>query len=185
MDDIEAMSIAANSLAHRLRFVTAENQLDESSCDGWTVYDLVNHVNGGGHRYLLLMRGAKPEDLTPTRSQDHVGSNPEASFWEWQDQLANEFAAVDVLEKIVEHPAGKRTAGELLGMRVLDLTLHSWDLARSLGLPEDIDASLAQHILNRHMSTVDDLQKKGMYGPVGNDPVLSPMHELLQRTGRK
>ncbi|MGD1238805.1 maleylpyruvate isomerase N-terminal domain-containing protein [Mycobacterium paraseoulense] len=35
----------------------APGDLDKpSGCDGWTIADVVNHVAGGGHRYVMLLQ---------------------------------------------------------------------------------------------------------------------------------
>jgi hypothetical protein len=47
---------------------------------GWTVFDLVNHVIGGGLRYRMILDGADQQAMAATRDQDHVGADPAASY---------------------------------------------------------------------------------------------------------
>jgi len=157
---------------------------EPSSCAGWSVYDLINHVNGGGHRYQMLLRDADAAALAATRSQDHVKSDPDGSFWHWQRPLAEEFAAEGALSRIVHHPVGDRSGQDLLGMRILDVTLHAWDLARSLHLDEQLDPALVDHLLSRQMHLVEELRDRGLYAPVRDGAQSTPQHELLARTGR-
>jgi uncharacterized protein (TIGR03086 family) len=178
------MDVAAAELTARLRLLPPQRLETESSCSGWSVRELVNHVNGGGHRYLLLLRGAAAEELAATRSEDHVGSDPAGSFRRWQAPLAAEFAAQGALTRVVHHPVGDRSGADLLGMRVLDLTLHAWDLARSVGLEERLDPELCAHVLASHMHLVEELRAAGLYAaPRDGDPS-DPQTELLLRTGR-
>ncbi|MGD1257948.1 maleylpyruvate isomerase N-terminal domain-containing protein [Mycobacterium seoulense] len=41
----------------RYSFGSGPGDLDKpSGCDGWTIADVVNHVAGGGHRYVMLLQ---------------------------------------------------------------------------------------------------------------------------------
>lgn len=61
VDDSEALDLAGAALEYRPSAV-GDHQLERlSSCREWSIYDLVNHVNGGGHHHLLIMRGAPAE----------------------------------------------------------------------------------------------------------------------------
>jgi uncharacterized protein (TIGR03086 family) len=186
VDDLEALDAAGVALEQRLAAVRDDHLQRRSSCSGWSVYDLINHVNGGGHRYLLLMQGAPAERLAPTRTQDHVRPDPLDAYRQWQRPLTSAFAQPDALDRVVHHPVGDRSGLDLLRMRALDLTLHAWDLARSLDLDEALDQHLTEHLLGHCMYLVDELRDHGLYAAAGEQahtPV-SPPQELLRRTGR-
>src|SRR5690242_12550845 len=68
VDDLQALELAGRSLERRLAAVQVDVLQQPSSCSGWSVYDLINHVNGGGHRYLLLSRGAAAAEVDATRT---------------------------------------------------------------------------------------------------------------------
>jgi uncharacterized protein (TIGR03086 family) len=186
VDDLKALEIAGLSLERRLSEVGDDQLARPSACTGWSVYDLVNHVNGGGHRYLLLLRGAPADQLAATRTQDHVRPDPLLAYRRWQRPLVEAFAEPDALHRVVHHPVGDRSGLDLLRMRTLDLTLHAWDLARSLGLDDTVDAQLCGYLLSDCMRLVEELRGHGLYAPAGEPPTgqVSLQHELLQRTGR-
>jgi uncharacterized protein (TIGR03086 family) len=146
----------------------------------------VNHVNGGGHRYLLLMQGAVAEELAATRTEDLVRPDPVQAYRRWQRPLTAVFAEPGALERVAHHPVGDRSGLDLLRMRMLDLTLHAWDLARSLGLDETLDPEVAGHLLSTCTYLVDELRGHDLYAVAGaqdGDPI-APERELLRRTGR-
>jgi uncharacterized protein (TIGR03086 family) len=186
VDDLQALEIAGVALENRLSAVQPDHLEQPSSCSGWSVYDLVNHVNGGGHRYLLLMQAAPAEQLAATRTQDHVRPDPLDAYRRWQRPLAAVFSQPDALGRVAHHPVGDRSGLDLLRMRTLDLTLHAWDLARSLGLDETLDPELTGHLLSHCMYLVEELRGHGLYAPAGEesgDPS-SRQRELLRQTGR-
>ena len=185
LDELTALDVAGRELERRLADVPLDRLDQPSSCAGWSVYDLVNHVIGGGHRYLLLMRGASADQLAPTRTQDHVHPDPVTSYLSWEEPLRSAFQEAGAFQRVVHHPAGDRSGLDLLRMRTLELTLHAWDLARSLGLDESLDDELAGYLLDQSLHLVEDLRGKGMYGPDrGAGDADSPQAALLRRTGR-
>ncbi len=186
MDDLEALGLAGAALESRLSAV-GDDQLERpSSCSGWSIYDLVNHVNGGGHRYLLLLREAPAEQLAGTRAQDHVRPNPLDSYRHWQRPLVAAFTEPHALTSVVHHPVGDRSGLDLLRMRTLDLALHAWDLARSLDLDETLDPQLIGHLLEHCLYLVEELRGHGLYAPTTQQhpEPSAPLRELLRHTGR-
>lgn len=185
MDDLGALEAAGRELERRLPAVRHDLLDRPSSCSGWSVYDLVNHVNGGGHRYLLLLQGAAAGDLATTRTQDHVRPDPLPAYLRWQRPLAAAFAEPGALDRTVHHPVGDRSGLDLLRMRTLDLALHAWDLARSLGVDDTLDAELSAHLLGHCTDLVEELRGHGLYagpGEPGDD--VSSQLALLRLTGR-
>lgn len=167
---LQALEAAGRALEQRLAPVGDDKLDGPSSCGGWSVYDLVNHVNGGGHRYLRLMQGAWAEQLTPTRTRDHVRPDPVEAYRRWQRPLTAAFTEPGALDRIVHHPVGERSGLDLLRMRTLDLTLHAWDLARSLDLDLQLDEELSTHRLTHCLYRVDELRGHGLYGSSGEQP---------------
>lgn len=173
-------------MEYRLAAV-GDHQLEQpSSCRGWSIYDLVNHVNGGGHRYLLLLQGAPAEQLAGTRTQDHVRPDPLETYRHWQRPLVAAFAESGALTRVVHHPVGDRSGLDLLRMRTLDLALHAWDLARSIDLDETLDPQLVGYLSEYCLYLVEELRGYGLYAPTTpqHSEPSSPLQELLRQTGR-
>jgi uncharacterized protein (TIGR03086 family) len=126
------------------------------------------------------------EELTATRTQDHVRPDPLDRYRHWQRPLAAVFAEPDALDRVAHHPVGNRSGLDLLRMRTLDLTLHAWDLARSLGLDETLDPELSGHLLSHCMYLVEELRGHGLYALAGEQDggPTAPGRELLRLTGR-
>jgi uncharacterized protein (TIGR03086 family) len=53
------------------------------------------------------------------------------------------FRGAGALDAVVDHSARSITGAEFLAMRVFDVTVHAWDLARATGGDERVDEGLA------------------------------------------
>src|SRR5262249_54463117 len=131
----------------RLRLVGPEDWQRPTPCSEWDVRALANHVVGGNRRYVMLLHSASAAEVGATRTLDHLGDDPVASFATTADALAASFTEDGALSGIGHPPAGDRTGAQLLGMRVTDLTVHAWDLARAVGADESLDAVAVEFAL--------------------------------------
>lgn len=55
-------------------------------------------------------------------------------------------------------PVREMTGLELLRMRVLEQTLHSWDLAASLDLDDDLEQDLTDYLLREGIDLIRELR---------------------------
>jgi uncharacterized protein (TIGR03086 family) len=155
-----------------------------SSCDGWSIADLIGHVNGGGHRYLLLIEGAPLATVEATRNEDYLTPDPVLRFHIYEDPLRRAFADRSRWERQINHRAGPRSIRTLLLMRELELTLHGWDLLDSVGATTCIDEDLATLLLAEAMPIVDELRALDMYKPARARATGSAGQRLIAATGR-
>ncbi|WP_341264552.1 TIGR03086 family metal-binding protein [Gordonia hydrophobica] len=136
-----------------------------SGCGDWTIRELVDHVAGGGERYRILLDGGSAEDTAATRGLDYVGDDPIGTFWEHEHRLRESAERVD-LSRLVDHRAGKRSGAELMVLRILELTVHSKDLADALGTPWRPGDELTDFLLREAAEVVDQMRDLGHIGPV-------------------
>ena len=104
------------------------------------------------------------------------------------DRQAQAFAAPGALDATVHHPMLDMTGADLLGHRVVDLTVHAWDLARSLGGDEHLDPSLVAFAWESLRPIAPVIGQIGVFGTgpsgqVGDDAPLA--QRLLDLTGRR
>lgn len=184
MEIDEALDQAEQLWVDALSSVGAGDLVKPSGCDGWTIADLVNHVAGGGHRYVMLLQGENAGATALTRNNDYIGSDAVAQFWRYEQKL-REVAAVADLGVTVDHRAGPRSGMTLLNMRVMDLTLHAKDLCDGLGRRWEPSDDLATYLLQEVASTIDELRSKGLFGPVTTVRSAAPADRLLALAGRR
>src|SRR3954468_10206086 len=182
-DPLELLVVANDEFARRLRLVEPDDWRRPTPCSEWDVRALVNHVVGANVRYQLLLRGASVEQVEATRTVDHLGDDATESFLATADRLVACFREDGALDVVAHHVTGDRTGRELLSMRILDVAVHSWDLARAIGADEDLDDDVVAFLL---AYTADlDLGPR-QFAPADADVPRDafPQDQLLHRLGR-
>ena len=147
MNNFEALAVANAEFERRLRLVTADGWDRPTPCTAWDVRALVNHVVGGSIRHTMLLRGASAAEVEATRDQDHLGDDAVTAFISGADMLLAEFRRPGALERVVQHPIGDKSGRELLGMRIYDVTVHTWDLACGIDADRALEPALVQRTL--------------------------------------
>lgn len=139
MDNIAALPIAAAHFEAVTALVTSGDLAKPTPCGDWTVQQLLDHVVGGNAMAAALIGGATREDAIALLTTAVAGNNPLAAVQDSMRAQAAAFADPAALELTVQHPAMDMPGSQLLGFRVGDLLVHSWDLARAIGADETLD----------------------------------------------
>lgn len=143
MEPLDAFDRAAAAATAIVAGITDDQLALPSPCTEWTVRELVNHLVTGNLMSVAIVEGR----AHPDRNVDRLGSDPKAVFAE---SLAASRAALHqpgLLERTVTTPMGEAPGAVLVQMRVAELLVHGWDLARATGRSTDIDAELAGSVL--------------------------------------
>jgi uncharacterized protein (TIGR03086 family) len=184
-DAIGLLVAADDEFARRLRLVGPDDWRRSTPCSEWDVRALVNHVVGANVRYQMLLQGAPTEQVEATRTVDHLGADPVASFVATADGVVAGFSEDGALERITHHAAGDRAGRELLAMRILDAAVHGWDLARAIGADETLDDDVVAFLLE-YTAGLDLGPRQRAFAPADADVPrnASPQDQLLHRLGR-
>jgi uncharacterized protein (TIGR03086 family) len=146
--------------------VLPEQLEDPTPCTEWNVRQLLNHIVGGNRSFIAMQTGGGPID----RSADYLGADPLAAFRTSLAELRAVFAADGALERIVPTPFGEAPAAVLVNMRVNEMMLHGWDVARATGQSTDLDPELAAECLEEFRALRATGRGKGMF----HDPTEAP-----------
>jgi len=146
----------------------------ETSCDGWDVRTLLNHMLET-QRYFVA--AASGEDAAPPASTppELLSDDPVADFERGRANMLSTFEKPGIIEK----------TGPSLGIAFSDQLLHGWDLAKATGqdttMPENLPAAAYEAIHGRFT----DEQRKGVFKPEVDVPRnASAQDRLLAYTGR-
>src|SRR5262245_47450091 len=183
---LDLLSRADDGFAQRLALVRPGQWAAPTPCAGWDVRALVNHVVGANRRYTMLLHGATTDEVEATRAVDHLGDDPVTSFAATAAELKAAFAEPGAMTRTAYHRAGGRTGAQLLEMRVLDIAVHTWDLARAIGVGE----SLAPDVVAFGLALQDPLDAGREHGACAPPPGKTPANSsaqarLLHLAGRR
>jgi uncharacterized protein (TIGR03086 family) len=183
---LDLLSRAHDGFAQRLALVRPGQWAAPTPCTEWDVRALVNHVVGANRRYTMLLHGATTDEVEATRAADHLSGDPVTSFAATAAELTAAFAEPGAMARTAYHRAGERTGAQLLEMRVLDIAVHTWDLARAIGASESLDPGVVAFALTLQ-DTFDAARQRGAFAPPpGNTPADSSAQAcLLYLAGRQ
>jgi len=158
------------------------DQLDNPTpCTDWTVRQVLNHLVGGTRMFLALQTGGPPVD----RSADFLGDDPAAAFNDGVADLRDAFAEEGALDRIVAAPFGPQPGRALVAMRVNEMLLHAWDVARATGQPTDLAPDLAAPAIEQFRAMRASGRGAGMFADPQPAPEgASPMDQLAAAAGR-
>ena len=103
-----------------------------SSCSEWTALDVVGHVGTAVGFGTEILCGGQPVWAPSDPPGANVVGDPR-SWWDALVDPARQAVANVDLTMVVESSVGRRTVGGGLSFPALDLFVHAWDLARSIG----------------------------------------------------
>ncbi|MCW2811190.1 MAG: hypothetical protein JWP61_1648 [Friedmanniella sp.] len=184
--DLGALVSADQRFLAVLAAVTPDDYGRPTPCEDWTVLQLVDHVVVGNLWAALILggmdgRAAFDEVLARELASDRRAEGTAAAA----RQEAAFTAATP--ETLVSHRAGPMPARFFLGLRTADVVVHTWDLCRAVGAPEDIPAELVTAALPPFEAQRERLVGSGLFGrgADGAPPAGSDQERLLHLTGRR
>ena len=110
-------------------------------CTEWDVRALINHVVGGNLRFAAMVTGEPAPG-----GDDVLGGDPLASFRDSFGRLCEAFDRPDFLGQVFPTPLGEGPGTLLVELRVVELTVHTWDVAAAIGRPRDLDPELVAFV---------------------------------------
>lgn len=149
---------------------------------GWTARDVVGHLVEWFPGFLTGGAGLSWDvGPAPAVADDPVGA--------WRAQavaVQNLLDAPESADRVVNSPLGELTLAQTLSrIYTPDVFMHTWDLARATGQPEDLDPDLAAEML-AGMEPMDQmLRDSGQFGPRVAVPAdADPVTRLMAFIGR-
>jgi uncharacterized protein (TIGR03086 family) len=160
-------------------------------CTGWTVRELLAHQLGQDRAFTAALHGGSRAvaDWVPAAVGDDVPGPSLAALDEQQRALE---AFGDPAERTIWMPeilpGSPLTATGALSAHLIDLVVHSWDLAVSITAPLEVDDDLVSLCLGVARAIPDDPERRGPGHafdrglPVPDQP--GAFEEVLMRLGR-
>ena len=162
----ERFRSAAAAFTARVDGVPAGAWDAPAPCEGWVARDVVRHMVEWMPAFLESA-GGPPLEVTAD-----VDDDPAAAWAQLRDGLQGMLDDPAVAASELSHPqAGTHPFGAGIDMFfTADVFMHTWDLARATGQPEQLDEEMAAEML-AGMEPMDQLlRQSGHYGPKVEPP---------------
>lgn len=188
MDPFKMLARARTQFQHRLDAVNADQWALRTPCDEWDVRGLINHVVTADTTTVRLLNGATREATVAMIGVDHLGADPLGAYARSAEAQAAAFGVPGALERIVPHPAFDMPGSQLLDFRVGDTLLHAWDLARAIGVDEQLDGGVVEFVWLSLSPLGELLSTTGAFGAGGSgalDDNAPLQRRLLDLSGRR
>ena len=169
----------AEGFTARVEAVPADAWDRPSPCEGWTARDVVAHLADSAR--MFLGRGGVELPEGPSATED-----PPASWAHTRDAVLGALEDPEVAGRSFETGMGEMTVEEMLGcFGVGDVLVHTWDLARSVGLDDTLDPEEVRRLLES-MEPNDEMMRQGTaFGPKVDVPAgADEQTRLIAFTGR-
>lgn len=158
-------------------------------CTDWDVRQLLNHLANGNVVFAGVADHTRPSGpVSPAeRAVDRLGDDPAAGFRATGARMHEAFLTPGFLDGRVDTPMlGEQPGTTVVHMRINELLIHGWDLARAIGRPPDLPEDLAEGALILWQTRLADRPREGMpFGvpqPVADDaPAIDRLAAFLGR----
>jgi uncharacterized protein (TIGR03086 family) len=158
-----------------VKAVPADKWDAPAPCEGWTARDIVRHLTS----WMPGMFLGQQEPTGPS-----VDDDPVAAWSHLHERLTALTQEADFDTRMA---GDRKLADALSSFGIGDIFLHTWDLARATGLPEELDPEIV-HEMYEGMSSIDDemLRGSGQFGPRVEVPDdASEQDKLIAFIGRR
>lgn len=140
-----------------------------SPCDGWSVFDVVDHVVMGDRFAVRVLGGATLGeavsglvglDTDPQGAPGEVARVGEAALE----------AFASSLDVVVDHPAGAISGRRFIGFRIIDYLGHTWDVARGIRQPRVLDPAAVEVGIRVALAEEAQLETSDHFETVAGEP---------------
>ncbi|MGX1883285.1 TIGR03086 family metal-binding protein [Streptomyces sp. NPDC055287] len=173
-----------------VRRVTPDDLPRPTPCAAWALADLLAHMTAQ-HRGFTAAASGRGRDLRRWAVRP-LGEDAVAEYGEAAGQVIAAFATVDTPDRAFALPefttARTFAATQAVAFHLVDCVVHSWDVARSLGLAYAPSPELLRAALPVARAVPDDASRLAPNGPFGPGlavyPDASTMERILAALGR-
>ena len=150
------------------------------SCEEWTARDVVSHLVEGHRGVIAAVRGGASEPLGADEDVKQA--------WESASRAIDEITGdTEAVAKEMDGPTGTMPVEQIIGRFVcMDLLVHTWDLARTIGANERLDEDSVRHAYEALKPIDAMIRQPKVFGPKLEPPVGADLQtEFLYFLGRK
>ena len=173
---LEQYERARKEFGRRVEQVGDDQWDKPTPCTDWNVRALVAHVVDEQRWAPYLLGGGTVADAGDRFADDPLGEDAKAAWREASEAARAAFEADGALDKPVSVSSGETSARDYLWQMTVDAAVHAWDLARGIGVDDQLDHELVRRVHHESDKDAEELAASGLYG----EPVSVPAGADLQ-----
>jgi uncharacterized protein (TIGR03086 family) len=156
-------------------------------CGEWDVRALVGHVVAANDIFAGVLTGTPLPEMQARRPADPLGDDPDAAYRESAAAVVSAFRTPGALERPVTIPFGTMPGAGALDVRIVDVLVHGWDLARATGRTVSFPDEIVEQAIEFSRPALDlvpaDRSPFAPSRPVAEDA--PPLDRLVALLGRE
>ncbi|MFE6612239.1 TIGR03086 family metal-binding protein [Amycolatopsis sp. NPDC057786] len=168
--------------------ITPADLTKPTPCSAWTLHGLLAHMTTQHHGFAAAAEGESHLDhwrLLP------LGDDPIATYRASVNRVLNAFVPHDLADRRFALPEFSTeltfTAEQALGFHFVDYLVHSWDVAKTLGLPLEFQREVLDAGLRFAEAIPDGKNRKApgaAFGPAVDEKGASDLDTIVALLGR-
>jgi uncharacterized protein (TIGR03086 family) len=151
-DPVGQLSLALDATGQVIAAVRDEQWTMPTPCAEWNLRDLVTHVVVGNYLFDGILRGAPP-----TPQDSWPGGGLPNAYRGSAGALLAAFGQPGVLERVFTVPFGTVPGIAALHLRMTEVLVHGWDIARATGQRAEFPEDVAEQELAFSRSKLGDI----------------------------
>jgi uncharacterized protein (TIGR03086 family) len=148
---VDQLSVALEATEQVVAVVRDQQWSASTPCPEWNVRDLFEHLVTGNYLFASILRGT-PLEMARQELSEPDGA-PLSRYRDAGASLLAAFRMPGVLEQVFTVPVGAVPGVAALHLRMTEVLVHGWDLARATGQVAEFPDDLAEQelIFSRRM----------------------------------
>jgi uncharacterized protein (TIGR03086 family) len=135
-----------------------------SPCTQWSARDVAGHMIGGQHMIRDLPAEAPPENVNIAPGR-FAGPDPVESWRAARKECGGALTPAALRRAIPFGELGEVPLRDFLDGYILEILVHTWDIAQAAGQAADLDPDLVHHAFATARVIAGPLRAAGLLGP--------------------
>ena len=164
-ESVSDLARALDQAQSVLSGVAPSQMSDATPCAKWNVQDLSNHIVGGAFMFGSVTRG----DVMPEVSEapDFTAGDVASTFASAKESILAAWREPGVFERQMVFPFATLPAEMAVRVQLMEIVVHTWDLAQATGQVESLDNSLAETVLTFAEAMIPESSRNSGGEPFG------------------
>ncbi len=143
MDIVQLHEQAVDETVRLVDGVRSDQMNLPTPCSDWDVRTLINHMASGNSRFVALIFRGERMSRQPNPG-DLLGDDPAGAYRRSADRAKQAWGDPALLDQMFNLPFGHLPGRAALGMRLIEMVTHGWDLGKATGQTTQFNPAAVQ-----------------------------------------